>query len=152
VCGLTCTHASSGLDTNCAISRPSEYICVPNNICVIDLALSVARGSCFLRLISSLNTHGFVMGSAIIKAQNSTAAESHRCWTTGGKSLRFCSVLSNKRQPLWSSGESSWLQIGGPGSITGTTRKKNVVGLERGPLSLVSTSEELLDRKVAAPV
>jgi hypothetical protein len=32
-----------------------------------------------------------------------------------------------------------------------TTRKK-VVGLERGPLSLVSTTEELLDRKVAAPV
>jgi hypothetical protein len=29
---------------------------------------------------------------------------------------------------------------------------KQVVGLERGPLSLVSTTEELLDRKVAAPV
>jgi hypothetical protein len=27
-----------------------------------------------------------------------------------------------------------------------------LVGLERGPLSLVSTIEELLDRKVAAPV
>jgi hypothetical protein len=40
---------------------------------------------------------------------------------------------------------------GGPCSIPGTTRKK-VVGLERGPLSLVSTTEELLDRKVAAPV
>jgi hypothetical protein len=40
---------------------------------------------------------------------------------------------------------------GGPGSIPGTTRKK-VVGLERGPLSLVSTTEELLSRKVAAPV
>jgi hypothetical protein len=26
------------------------------------------------------------------------------------------------------------------------------VDLERGPLSLVSTAEELLDRKVAAPV
>jgi hypothetical protein len=26
------------------------------------------------------------------------------------------------------------------------------VGLERGPLSLVSTTEEILDRKVAAPV
>jgi hypothetical protein len=26
------------------------------------------------------------------------------------------------------------------------------VGLERGPLSLVSTTQELLDRKVAAPV
>jgi hypothetical protein len=40
---------------------------------------------------------------------------------------------------------------GGPGSIPGTTKKK-VVGLERGPLSLVSTTEELLDRKIAAPV
>jgi hypothetical protein len=30
--------------------------------------------------------------------------------------------------------------------------EKNVVGLERDPLSLVSTTEELLDRKVAAPV
>jgi hypothetical protein len=49
---------------------------------------------------------------------------------------------------------------GGPGSIPGTTRfsekkkkkRKTVLGLERGPLSLVSTIEELLDRKVAAPV
>jgi hypothetical protein len=41
---------------------------------------------------------------------------------------------------------------GGPGSIPGTTRKINVVGLELGPLSLVSTSEELLDRKVPATV
>jgi hypothetical protein len=40
----------------------------------------------------------------------------------------------------------------GPGSIHGTTKKKKVMGLERGPLSLVSTTEELLDRKVAAPV
>jgi hypothetical protein len=39
---------------------------------------------------------------------------------------------------------------GGPGSIPGNTRKKKVVGLERG--SLVSITEELLDRKVAAPV
>jgi hypothetical protein len=38
---------------------------------------------------------------------------------------------------------------GSPGSIPGTTRK-NVLGLERGPLSLVSTTEELLGRKVAA--
>jgi hypothetical protein len=48
---------------------------------------------------------------------------------------------------------------GGPGSIPGTSRfsggekkKKTVVGLELGPLSLVSTTEELLDGKVAAPV
>jgi hypothetical protein len=31
-------------------------------------------------------------------------------------------------------------------------QKKIVVGLERGPLSLVSTTEELLGRKVASPV
>jgi hypothetical protein len=43
-------------------------------------------------------------------------------------------------------------RFGGPGLIPGTTGKKNVVGLERGALSLVSTTEELLDRKVAAPV
>jgi hypothetical protein len=33
---------------------------------------------------------------------------------------------------------------GGPGSIPGTTMKKNVVGLKRGPLSLVSTTESYL--------
>jgi hypothetical protein len=51
-------------------------------------------------------------------------------------------------------------RFGGPGSIPGTTRfsekkkkkGKQVLGLERGSLSLVSTTEELLDRKVAAPV
>jgi hypothetical protein len=49
---------------------------------------------------------------------------------------------------------------GGPGSFPGTIRfsgraekkGKQVVSLERGTLSLVSTTEELLDRKVAAPV
>jgi hypothetical protein len=30
--------------------------------------------------------------------------------------------------------------------------EKKVMGLERGPLSLVSTTEELLDKKVAVPV
>jgi hypothetical protein len=42
-------------------------------------------------------------------------------------------------------------RTGGPGSIPGTTRKK-VVDLERGIFSLVSTTEELLDGKVEAPV
>jgi hypothetical protein len=40
---------------------------------------------------------------------------------------------------------------GGLGSIPGTTRKK-IVGLERGPHSHLSTTEELLDRKVVALV
>jgi hypothetical protein len=47
---------------------------------------------------------------------------------------------------------------GGPGTILGIIRfsrkkkRKKVVGLERGPISLESTTEELLDGKVAAPV
>jgi hypothetical protein len=55
-------------------------------------------------------------------------------------------------QSLWSSGQSSWLQIRRPGFDSGHYQKKKVVGLERGSLSLASTTEELLDRKVAAPV
>jgi hypothetical protein len=41
---------------------------------------------------------------------------------------------------------------GGPGFDSRHYQKKKVVGLERAPLSLVSTTEELLDRKVAARV
>jgi hypothetical protein len=54
--------------------------------------------------------------------------------------------------PQWSSGQSVWLQIRRPGFDSQHYQKKKVVGLERGPLSLMSTTEELLDRKVAAPV
>jgi hypothetical protein len=49
--------------------------------------------------------------------------------------------------PLWSSGQSSWLQIRRSRvRFPGTKREKKVVGLEWGPLSLVSTTEELLGR------
>jgi hypothetical protein len=57
-----------------------------------------------------------------------------------------------KGPPLWSSGQSSWLQIRRTGLDSRHYQKKKVVGLEWGPLSLVSTTEELLDRKVVAPV
>jgi hypothetical protein len=54
----------------------------------------------------------------------------------------------NKGPLLWSSGQSSWLQIQRSGF---NTRRYQifweVVGLEWGPLSLVSTNEELLGRK-----
>jgi hypothetical protein len=40
----------------------------------------------------------------------------------------------------------------GPGFDFRALPGKKVVGLERGPLSLVNATEELLDRKVAAPV
>jgi hypothetical protein len=64
----------------------------------------------------------------------------------------FCNVDVIRWPPLWSSGQSSWLQIRRSGLDSRHYQEKNVVGLERGALSLVSTTEELLDRKVAAPV
>jgi hypothetical protein len=54
--------------------------------------------------------------------------------------------------PLWSSGQSSWQQIQSSGF---DSRRYQifweVVGLERGPLSLVYTNEELLERKSSGP-
>jgi hypothetical protein len=58
--------------------------------------------------------------------------------------IGFCSSWP----PLWSSGQSSWLQI--QRSRFDSRHYQifwEVVGLERGPLSLVSTIEELLERK-----
>jgi hypothetical protein len=50
--------------------------------------------------------------------------------------------------PLWSSGQSSWLQIERPGFYSRHYQIFwEVVGLERGSLSLVSITEELLDRE-----
>jgi hypothetical protein len=57
------------------------------------------------------------------------------------------------RQSLWSSGQSFWLQI--QRSRFDSRRYlifREIVGLEQGPLSLMSTIEELLGRKVAALV
>jgi hypothetical protein len=58
-------------------------------------------------------------------------------------------ILSVKcRPPLWSSGQSSWLQ--NHRSEFGSRRYQifwELVGLERGPLSLVSTIVELFGRK-----
>jgi hypothetical protein len=56
--------------------------------------------------------------------------------------------VEESRPPLWSSDQSSWLQI--QGSEFDSRRYQifsEAVGLERGPLSLLSTTEELLERK-----
>jgi hypothetical protein len=57
-------------------------------------------------------------------------------------------LFYNVRPPLWSCGQSSWVQI----QKSGFDFRRyqifwEVVGLERAPLSLVSTTVELLDRK-----
>jgi hypothetical protein len=62
--------------------------------------------------------------------------------------LCFALVTEINRLPLWYSGQSSWLQI----QRSGFDSRRyqiflEVVGLERGPLSLVSTIEALLEKK-----
>jgi hypothetical protein len=60
----------------------------------------------------------------------------------------FICYVEESRPLLWSSGQSSWLQI----QRSGLDSRRyqifwEVVDLERCPLSLVSTTEELLERK-----
>jgi hypothetical protein len=56
--------------------------------------------------------------------------------------------VEESRPPLWSSGHSSWLHIQRSGFDSWRYQIFwEVAGLERGPLSLLSTIEELLERK-----
>jgi hypothetical protein len=69
------------------------------------------------------------------------------CFLWGTNWIYVCYV-GKSRPPLWSSGQSSWLQI----QRTGFDSLRyqifwEVLGIERAPLSLVSTTEELLERK-----
>jgi hypothetical protein len=67
--------------------------------------------------------------------------ESYFWFTQLNKHTKFC-------PSLWSSGQSSWLQIQRSGFDSRHYQIFwEVVGLERDPLSLVSTTEELLGRK-----
>jgi hypothetical protein len=61
--------------------------------------------------------------------------------------------LSVPRPPLLSSGQSSWLQIQRSRVLFPALLDfLRSIGSGRGPLSLVRIIEELLERKVAAPV
>jgi hypothetical protein len=59
----------------------------------------------------------------------------------------YLCYVEESRPPMWSSGQSSWLQIQSSGFDSRRYQIFwDVVGLERGPLSLVGTIEELLGR------
>jgi hypothetical protein len=60
----------------------------------------------------------------------------------------FICYLEESRPPLWFSGQSSWLHIQRSGFYSRRCQIFwGVVGLEPGPLSLVSTIEDLLGKK-----
>jgi hypothetical protein len=65
-----------------------------------------------------------------------------------GTNLIYICYVEESRPPLWSSGQSSCLQIQRSGFDSRHYEIFwKVVGLERGPLSLMSTTEELLGSK-----
>jgi hypothetical protein len=69
------------------------------------------------------------------------------CFLWGTNWIYICYV-EESRPPLWSSEHSSWLQIQRSGFCSQRYQIfREAVGLERGPLILVSTIEELLGRK-----
>jgi hypothetical protein len=69
------------------------------------------------------------------------------CFLWGTNWIYICYV-EESRPPVWSSGRSSWLQIQRSGFYSRRYQIFwEVVGLERIPLSLVSTIKELLETK-----
>jgi hypothetical protein len=68
------------------------------------------------------------------------------CFPWGTNWIYLCYAEESK-PPLWYNGQSSWLQIQRSGFNSCRYQIWEVVILERGPLSLVSTTEEQFERK-----
>jgi hypothetical protein len=61
--------------------------------------------------------------------------------------IEFICYVEKSRPSLWSSGQNSWLHIRRSGFDSRPYKISwEAVGLKRGPLSLVNTTEELLER------
>jgi hypothetical protein len=96
--------------------------------------MGIAFGKRVLEMVMKWNNNR-LLGWSWHRIVSSIALWWYRYWTFGLCSQNVGSLIW---PPLWSSGQSSWLQI---------HIFWEVVSLERGPLSLVSTIEELLERK-----
>jgi hypothetical protein len=101
------------------------------NFLLVNIQLSFNHG---------IHLHFFIFLNIDIKSNNLSLFSQ--------SSSFFSHVSKCARPPLWSSGQSSWLQI--QMSRFNSRRYQifwEVVDLERGPLSFVNTIEELLGRK-----
>jgi hypothetical protein len=91
----------------------------------------------------------FVLGLPLRREDGSVICSAICQWSVSRRTYNH-KLLSHLRSRLWSSGQSCGYRSRGPDSIPGTTRFFwEVVGLERGPLSLVTTTEELLGWKIS---
>jgi hypothetical protein len=134
--------------TNCFHSQLQIYIPAP---------LYTAPSSYFLLLIARV-AHPVLCDTTLLTDHGPLPWSSGQSsWLQNGDILCFLwgtnwiyiyiYYVEESRPPLWSSGQSSWLQIQRFGF---DSRRYKIfweaLSLERGPLSLVSTIEELLGR------
>jgi hypothetical protein len=90
----------------------------------------------------------YLCGTLGMKWRHATVTERERKREGYDFVWNFDNSILSQRPSLWSSRQSSWLQIQRSGFDSRRYQILwEVVGLERGPLSLVSTTEELLERK-----
>jgi hypothetical protein len=102
---------------------------------------------------TSLHTHSYVMYlnsltcsyvAGYIRGMRKNELRYKPQSTRYANIFEFNNIFTVSWPPLWSSGQSSWLQIQRSGYYSRLYQIFwEVVGLERGPLSLVSTFEEL---------
>jgi hypothetical protein len=114
----------------CLVYQPDdiqvEWEPVPSNVNVFSICLHSVRTACGLVVkVPGYRTDMYCV-SCEIRSE-------------------FICYVEESRPPLWSSGQSSWLQI----QRSGFDSRRypifwEVAGLERGPLSLVSTTKQLL--------
>jgi hypothetical protein len=89
-----------------------------------------------------------VVGSGLNTVRCGRVNMVHYCLHLKKGFIKLRKLLLSIWSPLWSSGQSSWLQIQRSGFDSQHYQIFwEVVGLEQGPLSLVTTIEELFERK-----
>jgi hypothetical protein len=123
------------------------FVCITPCVCVCDVECSVGDLS-----LTSVLRYKII----IFRAWPSLWSRGQSSWLLNGDVLCFLwgtnwiyiCYVEESRPPLWSRGQSSWLQIQRPGFDSRHYQIFwDVVGLDRSPHSLVSTTEELLGRK-----
>jgi hypothetical protein len=116
------------------------------------LATVTGKVNLYLRLMSTflsrslhhLSTSSDIYGVYVSLVRHTLAISlSSEYFTVQINCTQYSPSFIWQRPPLWSSGQSSWLQIRRPGIDSRhypPPPKKNVVGMERGPLSLSCSS------------
>jgi hypothetical protein len=126
----------------------TETVCWHSSLCVLGGSESVPQ-------VSSEITDGFRLNFVVAVDWPPLWPSGQSSWLQNGDILCFLwgtnwiyiCYVEESRPPPWSSGQSSWLQIQRSGFDSWHYQIFwQAVSLERGPLSLVSTIEELLGR------